>query len=114
MTDFADVIFGPLIIIVVDLVAFLLVGRLGKRTRGQGVKYEPFSGGEKSVAPRGLYQSSLFVFAALFLVVEAFALILASSFEASGWLYPILFLIGGGSVATITVYWFISSGGGTF
>jgi len=38
MTDFADVIFGPLIIIVVDLVAFLLVGRLGKRTRGQGVK----------------------------------------------------------------------------
>ncbi|HUI24185.1 MAG TPA: hypothetical protein VLY82_07350 [Nitrososphaerales archaeon] len=117
MTDFTDVILGPLIIIAVDLVAFLLVGRLGKRTRGEGVKYEPFSGGEKSVAPRGLYQSSLFVFAALFLVVEAFALILASSFEASGstpWLYPILFLIGGGSVATITIYWFISSGGGTF
>ena len=114
MTDFTDVILGPLIIIVADLVAFLLVGRLGKRTRGQGVKYEPFSGGEKSVAPRGLYQSSLFVFAALFLVVEAFALILASSFESSGWFYPFLFLVGGGSVGLIAVYWFISAGGGTF
>jgi len=114
MTDFTDVILGPLIIIVADLIAFLLVGRLGKRTRGQGVKYEPFSGGEKSVAPRGLYQSSLFVFAALFLVVEAFALILASSFEASGSFYPLLFLLGGGSVGLITVYWFMSSGGGTF
>jgi NADH:ubiquinone oxidoreductase subunit 3 (subunit A) len=114
MTDYADVILGPLIIIVADLIAFLLVGRLGKRTRGQGVKYEPFSGGEKSVAPRGLYQSSLFVFAALFLVVEAFALILASSFEASSSFYPLLFLIGGGSVGIVTVYWFISSGGGTF
>jgi len=113
MTDFTDVILGPLIIIIADLVAYLLVGSLGKRTRGQGVKYEPFSGGEKSVAPRGLYQSSLFVFAALFLVVEAFALILASSFEATGYFYPILFLVGGGSVGTITIYWFMSSGGGT-
>jgi len=114
MTDFTDSILGPLIIIVADLVAYMLVGTLGKRTRGQGVKYEPFSGGEKSVAPRGLYQSSLFVFAALFLVVEAFALILASSFEASGSFYPLLFLVGGGSVWTIAIYWFISSGGGTF
>jgi len=114
MTDFTDSIIGPLIIIVADLVAYLLVGSLGKRTRGQGVKYEPFSGGEKSVAPRGLYQSSLFVFAALFLVVEAFALILASSFEASGSFYPLLFLVGGGTVGMVTIYWFISSGGGTF
>jgi len=114
MTDFTDAILGPLIIIVVDLLAFILVGRLGKRTRGQGAKYEPFSGGEKSVAPRGLYQSSLFVFAALFLVVEAFALILAGSFEASNSYYPLLFLLGGGCVGTVTVYWFISSGGGTF
>jgi NADH:ubiquinone oxidoreductase subunit 3 (subunit A) len=114
MTDFTDAIVGPLIIIVVDLLAFLLVGRLGKRTRGQGVKYQPFSGGEKSVAPRGLYQSSLFVFAALFLVVEAFALILAGSFEAPGSFYPLLFLIGGGCVGMFTVYWFVSSGGGTF
>jgi len=114
MTDFTDSLLGPLIIIVVDLLAFVLVGRLGRRSRGQGVKYEPFAGGEKSVAPRGLYQSSLFVFAALFLVVETFALILAGSFEAPGTYYPLLFLVGGGSVVTITVYWFMSTGGGTF
>ena len=114
MTDFFDSILGPLIIIAVDLLAFLLVGRLGKRTHGRGVKYEPFSGGEKSVPARGLYQSSLFVFAALFLVIEAFALILAGSFEASGNYYPLLFLLGGGSVGIITIYWFIASGGGTF
>jgi NADH:ubiquinone oxidoreductase subunit 3 (subunit A) len=114
MTDFTDSLLGPLIIVVVDLLAFVLVGRLGRRSRGQGVKYEPFAGGEKSVPARGLYQSSLFVFAALFLVVETFALILAGSFEASGNYYPLLFLVGGGSVVTITVYWFMSTGGGTF
>jgi NADH:ubiquinone oxidoreductase subunit 3 (subunit A) len=114
MTDFTDSLLGPLLIVAVDLVAFILVGRLGKRTRGQGVKYEPFAGGEKSVPTRGLYQSSLFVFAALFLVVETFALILAGSFEASGSFYPLLFLLGGGSVVTITIYWFINVGGGTY
>lgn len=114
MTDFTDALLGPLIIVVVDLFAFLLVGSLGKRSRGTGVKYEPFAGGEKSVPARGLYQSSLFVFAALFLVAEAFALILAGSFEAPGPFYPLLFLVGGGSVGTAAIYWFISSGGGTF
>jgi len=114
MTDFTDSLLGPLMIVVIDLIAFLLVGRLGKRTQGKGVKYEPFAGGEKSVPARGLYQSSLFVFATLFLVAEAFALILAGSFEASGAFYPMLFLIGGGCVGTITIYWFNSTGGGTF
>ncbi len=114
MTDFTDAIIGPLIIVAVDLLAFLLVGRLGKRSHGAGVKYEPFAGGEKSVPTRGLYQSSLFVFAALFLVVETFALILAGSFVAPDSYYPLLFLIGGGSVVTITIYWFMSAGGGNF
>jgi NADH:ubiquinone oxidoreductase subunit 3 (subunit A) len=114
MTDFTDSLLGPLIIVVVDILAFVLVGTLGRHSRGQGVKYEPFAGGEKSVPSRGLYQSSLFVFAALFLVVETFALILAGSFEAPDSYYPLLFLVGGGSVVTITIYWFISAGGGTF
>jgi len=114
MTDFTDSLLGPLIIVVVDLLAFVLVGRLGRRSRGQGVKYEPFAGGEKSVPSRGLYQSSLFVFAALFLVVETFALIVAGSFEAPDYYYPLLFLVGGGSVVTITIYWFMATGGGTF
>lgn len=114
MTGFTDSLLGPLLIVVVDVVAFILVGRLGKRTTGKGVKYEPFAGGEKSVPSRGLYQSSLFVFAALFLIVETFALILASSFLASGSYYPFLFLLGGGSVMTLTVLWFLSVGGGRF
>jgi len=114
MTDFTDSLLGPVIIVVADILAFILVGRLGKRTQGKGVKYEPFAGGEESVPSRGLYQSSLFVFAALFLVVETFALILAGSFEASGFYYPMLFLVGGGSVVTVTIYWFIYAGGGTF
>ncbi len=114
MTDFTDSLLGPLLIIIADIVAFVLVGRLGKRARGKGVKYEPFAGGEQSVPARGLYQSSLFIFAALFLVVETFALILASSFEAPSSYYPLLFLVGGGSVMTFTVLWFLSVGGGKF
>ena len=114
MTDFTDSILGPVLIVLVDLVAYTLAGRLGKRSQGKGVKFEPFAGGETSVPHRGLYQSSLFVFAALFLVVETFALILAGSFEATGSYYPLLFLAGGGSVVTVTVYWYTSAGGGTF
>jgi NADH:ubiquinone oxidoreductase subunit 3 (subunit A) len=114
LTDFTDSLLGPLIIVIVDILAFVLVGTLGRRSKGQGVKYEPFAGGEKSVPPRGLYQSSLFVFAALFLVVETFALILAGSFEATSSFYPLLFLLGGGSVVTITICWFLFAGGGTF
>jgi len=114
MTSVTDVVLGPLIIIIADIVVFVLVGRLGKRSSGSGVKYEPFTGGEESIPPRGLYRSNLFVFAALFLVVEALALILAGSFEAPSATYPLLFLIGGGSVLTITVWWFITAGGGEF
>jgi NADH:ubiquinone oxidoreductase subunit 3 (subunit A) len=114
MTDVFDSLLGPLIIVVVDIIAFLLVGRLGKRTKGSGTKYEPFSGGESYVPTRGLYQSSLFIFAALFLVVETFALLLASSFEAGSAYYPLLFLLGGGSVMTVSVVWFLTAGGGRF
>lgn len=114
MTDITDVLLGPLVIVAVDIMAFLLVGRLGRRTSGKGTKYEPFAGGESSVPPRGLYQSSLFIFSALFLVVETFALLLASSFEAGSSYYPLLFLLGGGSVMTVSVVWFLTAGGGRF
>ena len=113
MTDL-DPLLGPLVIVAVDVLVFILVGRLGKRTRGTGPKYEPFAGGESSVPARGLYRSSLFIFAALFLVVETFALLLASSFDAGSSYYPLLFLLGGGSVMTVTVLWFLTAGGGRF
>ena len=114
MTDFIDSLLGPLIIVAVDILVFLLVGRLGKRTKGTGPKYRPFTGGESSVPARGVYQSSLFIFATLFLVVETFALLLASSFEAASSYYPLLFLLGGGSVMTVSVVWFLTAGGGKF
>lgn len=112
MTDVTDALIGPVIIILADIVAFLLVSRLGRRSSGTSVKYQPFAGGEESVPPRGLYRSDLFVFATLFLVVEAFALILSASFAAPSTYYPLLFLAGGGSVLTLSVWWFIYAGGG--
>ncbi len=114
MTDFTDALLGPVIIVAADVVVFFLVSRLGKRSSGQGKRYQPFTGGEESIPSRGLYKSDLFVFAVLFLVVEAFALILAGSFTALSSFYPILFLLGGGSVLTLTVWWFINVGGGEF
>lgn len=114
MSDLTDVLLGPLIIIVADIVVFTLVGRLGKRTEGKGVKFQPFAGGEEAIPPRGLYRSDLFVFAALFLVVEAFALLLAGSYAATSAFYPLLFLIGGGGVITVVVWWYLLVGGGEF
>ena len=107
-----DIIIAPLLIVVADIIIYILVGRLGKRSSGKGVKYEPFTGGEEDIPRRGLYQSELFVFAALFMVVEAFALLLAGSFAATTNYYPLLFLIGGSSVIMLTVWWFIVVGGG--
>jgi len=107
-----DIILAPLLIVVADIIIYVLVGRLGKRSSGKGVKYEPFTGGEEDIPKRGLYQSELFVFAALFMVVEAFALLLAGSFAASTNYYPLLFLVGGSGVIMLSIWWFIIVGGG--
>jgi hypothetical protein len=76
------------------------------------VKYEPFTGGEENIPRRGLYNTQLFIFAVLFMVVEAFALILAGSFVAPSSFYPILFLAGGGGVILLVSWWFMVVGGG--
>jgi len=107
-----DIILAPLLIVIADIIIYVLVGRLGKRSSGKGVKYEPFTGGEEDIPKRGLYQSELFVFAALFMVVEAFALLLAGSFAASTNYYPLLFLVGGSGVIMLSIWWFIIVGGG--
>ncbi len=107
-----DIIIAPILIVVADLIVYLAVGRLGKRSSGTGAKYEPFTGGEEDVPKRGLYQSELFVFAMLFMVVEAFALLLAGSYEATSDFYPLLFLLGGSGVIMLTIWWFLVSGGG--
>jgi NADH:ubiquinone oxidoreductase subunit 3 (subunit A) len=109
-----DIILAPILIVVADVIVYLVIGRMGKRSSGKGVKYEPFTGGEKGIPSRGLYQSELFVFAMLFMVVEAFALLLAGSYSAASNYYPLLFLVGGSGVIVLTVWWFIIVGGGRF
>ncbi len=107
-----DIIIAPVIIVVADLIVYLVIGRLGTRSSGTGAKYEPFTGGEEDVPKRGLYQSELFVFAMLFMIVEAFALLLAGSYESTSNFYPLLFLLGGSGVIMLTIWWFLISGGG--
>ena len=112
--DALDALAGPVLIVLADVVVFALIGRLGKKTSGSGVKYQPFTGGESTIPTRGLYRSNLFVFAALFIVAEAFALLLAGSFLAPSSFYPFLFLLGGGSVIIVVVWWMAGAGGGGF
>lgn len=106
------VIAGPILVVAADLAVYLLVGRFSKRSRGKGTKYQPFTGGEEAIPPRGLYQSELFVFAALFMVVETFVLLLAGSYAAPSNFYPLLFLAGGSGVILIVTWWFLLAGGG--
>jgi NADH:ubiquinone oxidoreductase subunit 3 (subunit A) len=107
-----DIIIAPLLIVLADLVVYIIVGRLGKRSSGTGVKYEPFTGGEEDIPKRGLYQSELFVFAMLFMIVEAFALLLSGSYAATSNFYPLLFVLGGSGVIMLAIWWFLIAGGG--
>jgi hypothetical protein len=105
------VVGGPLLIIVADLIIYLLIGRLGKRSSGKGNKFQPFTGGEEQIASRGTYSSELFVFATLFMMAEAFVLLLAGSFAAQSYFYPLLFLAGGSGVILIVTWWLMIVGG---
>jgi hypothetical protein len=107
-----DALTGSVVVVLADVVVFALFGKMGTKSSGKGVKYQPFTGGEGELPPRGTYQSNLFVFAALFIVVEAFALLLAGSFLALGAYYPFLFLLGGSSVIMTVVWWLSLAGGG--
>ena len=107
-----DALIGSVVVVLADVIVFALFGKMGKKSSGKGVKYQPFTGGESELPSRGTYQSNLFVFAALFIVVEAFALLLAGSFLAPGWYYPFLFLLGGSGVIMTVVWWLSLTGGG--
>lgn len=114
MTLDVMVVGGPVLIVIADVIIYLLLGKLGKRSSGKGNKYQPFTGGEEDIAPRGLYQSELFVFATLFMVVEAFVLLLAGSFASPTNYYPLLFLMGGGGVILLVTWWLMIVGGVKF
>lgn len=105
------VIAGPILVVVADVIVYVAVGKLGTKSSGKGGKYQPFTGGEEQIPARGTYQSELFVFAALFMVVEAFALILAGCFASPTNFYPLLFLAGGGGVILVVTWWLILVGG---
>jgi hypothetical protein len=109
-----QIIIAPIFVIIADLFVYIIVGMWGKRSAGSGVKYQPFTGGEEFIPQRGVYRSDLFVFAALFLIVEVFALLFAGSFEAPSNTYPLLFLFGGSGVILVVTWWFMIVGGGNF
>jgi hypothetical protein len=102
----------PLLVGLANLLVYRGLGRLGRASEGHGVKFEPFTGGEAQVPSRGVYESELFVFAALFIVFEVFALLLATAIGAAERTMPILFLIGGSAMLLTTVHWFLGAGGG--
>jgi hypothetical protein len=104
------VIAGPVLIVVADIIVYIAVGKMGKKSSGTGGKFQPFTGGEEQIPARGTYQSELFVFAALFMVVEAFALLLAGSFASPTNFYPLLFLAGGGGVILVVTWWLMIVG----
>lgn len=106
------IIVGPIAIVAANMLVYLILGKLGRRSVGTGNKYSPFTGGEKEIPERGTYHSELFVFATLFLVVEMFALLLAGAYSASSNYYDLLFLVGGGTPIIITILWFLKIGGG--
>ncbi len=112
MSSIEAVILVPVLVVVADVVVYLAVGLLGKRSSGSGPKYEPFTGGEEQVPSRGLYQSGLFVFAVLFMVVESFALLLAGSYLSPSNYYPLLYLTGGTGAIFLVTLWFMRVGGG--
>lgn len=112
MTSIEGVILVPVAVVVADLLVYELARRLGRRSTGVGPKYEPFTGGEENVPTRGLYETGLFVFAALFMVVETFALLLAGAYLAPTDYYPLLYLGGGTGAIFLVTLWYINAGGG--
>ena len=106
-----DIVSVILSVVVVVLVFYFAVGKLGKISRGTGTKFEAFSGGEELPPTRGKYHSELFVYAALFVAFEVMGLLLASSIAATGFLWPLLFTLAGGFSLFILMVWFIGTGG---
>lgn len=99
-------------VIIASMGLYLLAGRLGRSSRGTGTKYDPFMGGEELPKTRGKYHSELFVYAALFMVFEVFALLLASAIGSTNLLWPLIFTATGSIVIFSAIVWFTQTGGG--
>ena len=112
MSDVSTVV-SITVVVLASLGFYLIAGRLGKSTQGSGQKYAPFTGGEEIPPARGKYHSELFVYAALFMVFEVFALLLASAVRASDPVWPLVFTAAGGITLFATMMWFVQTGGST-
>jgi NADH:ubiquinone oxidoreductase subunit 3 (subunit A) len=99
-------------VIVASMGLYVLSGRLGKSSQGTGTKFSPFTGGEELPQGRGRYHSELFVYAALFMVFEVFALLLASAIGTSNAFWPLVFTATGAITLFAAVLWFAETGGG--
>ena len=111
MSDDFNTILSVAVVIVASMGLYILAGRLGKSSQGTGTKYSPFTGGEELPPGRGKYHSELFVYAALFMVFEVFALLLASAIGSSNALLPLIFTATGGITLFAAVVWFAQTGG---
>ncbi len=100
------------VVVLASMALYLAAGRLGKSSQGSGSKYAPFTGGEEIPPARGKYHSDLFVYAALFMVFEVFALLLASAIRAGDSLWPLVFTATGGLTLFAAIMWFVETGGG--
>ena len=112
MSDVSTVV-SITVVVLASLGFYLIAGRLGKSTQGSAQKYAPFTGGEEIPPARGKYHSELFVYAALFMVFEVFALLLASAVRASDPFWPLVFTAAGGITLFATMMWFVQTGGST-
>lgn len=99
------------VVVIASLGFYLVSGRLGKSSKGSGSKYDPFTGGEDIPHSRGKYYSELFVYAALFMVFEVFALLLAGAVKSSTAFWPMVFTATGAIGLFATVIWFVQTGG---
>ncbi len=98
-------------VIFASMAFYLLAGRMGRSSQGSGYKYAPFTGGEELPQSRGKYHSELFVYAALFVAFEVFALLLASAIRAADIIWPLVFTAAGGICLFVAVIWFVGTGG---
>lgn len=109
--DLEPTILAVSVVIIASLSFYLLSGRLGKSSKGSGSKYDPFTGGEEVPHSRGKYFSELFVYAALFMVFEVFALLLAGAIRSSTTFWPMVFTATGAIGLFVAMVWFVQTGG---
>ena len=110
------IVSSDLFVVIFSVVLFVFVlyfalGRLGKVSTGEGVKFEAFSGGEELPPERGKYHSELFVYAALFVAFEVMGLLIASSIAAHSLLWQLLLTMAGGFSLFVLMLWFVGTGG---